>query len=175
MSNTRIDEFDDEVRVWPKWPDCQPTAFWDTYVQLIWIWEVLLYIWDIKAIKRGRNAIQTTLKIAKLKNEWKHNATYHWGKIYKATINRMNTLEFRELSHRGVNLFSRSKSIPSRGYYKIQDIVNQTKMTPYGNILNLCCGSGGWEAFLAPKSMVTKIRSVTLGPGPGHEGHNPFT
>lgn len=129
----------------------------------------------MKAIKRGRNAIQTTLKIAKLKTDWKQSATQHWGNIYKATLNRLNTLEFRELSHRGVNLFSRSKHIPSRGYYKLQDIINQTKMTPYGNVLNLCCGSGGWEAFMGPKNMVTKIRSITLGPGPEHEGHNPFT
>lgn len=48
-------------------------------------------------------------------------------------------------------------------------------MIPYGNIINLCCGSGGWEAYLAPKNMVTRIRSITLGPGPGHEGHNAFT
>lgn len=129
MSN-KIDEFEEEFREWPKWSDRHETAFWDTYLQLIWIWETIQYIWNMKAVKRGRNAIQTTLKLAKLKTDWKQSATQHWGDINKATLNRLNTLEFRELSHRGVNLFSRSKHIPSRGYYKLQDIINQTKITP---------------------------------------------
>lgn len=105
----QIDEFVEEIHEWPKWPSRQDTAFWDTYLQLIWVWEVILYIWDMKTIKRGRNAIQTTLKIAKLKTDWKQSATTHWGNIYKSTLNRLNTMEFRELSQRGVNLFSRSK------------------------------------------------------------------
>lgn len=140
---------------WPRWPDRQPTAFWDTYLQLIWLWNVMLYIWNLKAVKRGRNAIDNTIKIMKLKKDWKQSATRHWGDIYKRTLNNLTSLEFCDLSRHGVNLFSRSKTNPSRGYYKIQDIINQTKMMPYGNIINLCCGSGGWETYLALKNMIT--------------------
>lgn len=69
-----IDENEVSPYTWSRWPDRQPTAFRDTYLQLIWLWNVILDIWNLKAVQRGRNAIDNTLKIMKLKKEWKQSA-----------------------------------------------------------------------------------------------------
>lgn len=96
-------------------------------------------------------------------------------RIYKTHLKTLSKSAFNRLKMRGTRWIERSALKVSRGYDKINEIMMETKLRPYGTVLSLCCGAGGWEQAIADYPAVEKIHSVTFGSGPGHVGHKNFS
>lgn len=94
-----------------------------------------------------------------------------WAAGYKENMKQLSASGFSRFKMRGVRVGKKDVHIVSRGYLKLQELLNMTKIKPRGVILSLCSGRGGWEQLIAGYSQVERITAVTLGSGPGHEGH----
>lgn len=97
-----------------------------------------------------------------------------WGVTYKASMKHLDYRGFREFRIRGIREKVKHKTMASRGCLKLLDILNQTRVRPFGKILSLCSGRGGWDQVLAPYREVKSIYSVTYGPSPETPGHENY-
>lgn len=123
----------------------------------------------------GNNRAGVTTTLSNIQDAFANSDISDWGPRYKQALNNLGKKAFDAFKMRGVRPTLRSFNKASRGYDKLMDIMRQTKIKPSGRVLSLCCGRGGWEQVIASNPPITHITSVTLGPGPGHEGHEAFT
>nr|QPZ88370.1 NS5-like protein [Wuhan aphid virus 1] len=123
----------------------------------------------------GNNRAGVTVTLDAVQEAFASSDISEWGPRYKRALNNLGKKAFDIFKMRGVRPTLRSFNKASRGYDKLMDILRQTKIKPTGRVLSLCCGRGGWEQVIANNPPVIHITSVTLGPGPGHEGHEAFT
>nr|QNS31061.1 putative NS5-like protein [Thrips tabaci associated jingmen-like virus 1] len=94
---------------------------------------------------------------------------------YKAFMNRLSKFQFNKFKYLGVGSFKKSSAEVSKGVAKMHSILTTSQLKPFGNILSLCSGRGGWEQALAPRSTVKSILTITYGPTKGkvrHEAHS---
>lgn len=122
--------------------------------------------------RKGINATEALMKIDEAVNNEEHTK---WGYAFKSIITRLGASAFDRFKRRGVRKVDKHELVASRGFDKLLEIVSATKVRPKGKVLSLCCGRGGWEQLYAADSEVSHITAVTLGKGPGHEGHEDFT
>lgn len=93
---------------------------------------------------------------------------------YKKLINKLGSNQFNDLKMTGTVPTARTLTKVSRGYDKLHDLLMQSRMKLHGKVLSLCSGRGGWDQYVAPMNNVAHIVSVTLGSGPGHQGHEDY-
>nr|APG76081.1 NS5-like protein [Changjiang Jingmen-like virus] len=170
----------EEVEKLPPWPgercNTQIGCFFD---QLGWLCIVIKIIfkrfmrWIIPFI--GHNSESVLRKINDIKTKWKYAPTRDWLAIYKDVVSTMTKGEFTEFKLRGLIEYRRNRTMASRGMIKLVDLLNQSKVHVYGNVLNLCSGAGGWDQELARRPEVVKIRSVTYGATATTPGHEVFS
>lgn len=159
----------------PSYPgEPTPAMLTNAYYQLIWMVNVLIWLF-IKIRAYGSNSIVVDARLKQIKDSWQSLPLSQWAISYKSIIKYFNKREFNEFRLRGIIEMRRNQTIASRGFMKIQDIHNQTGRLFFGRILNLCCGAGGWEQYLANQPDVLSIESYTYGPSPDHPGHEKFT
>nr|QHD64842.1 RdRp [Erysiphe necator associated ssRNA virus 3] len=96
-------------------------------------------------------------------------------KVWKATLNALTLRRFNSWKMSGIITSKKAIGETSRGYMKLESIMRQANLRPKGKVLSLACGPGGWEQWLAERPSIEEIVAITLGSGPGHEGHANFT
>nr|QTJ63638.1 RNA-dependent RNA polymerase [Hemipteran jingmen-related virus] len=121
----------------------------------------------------GNTRVVPTLE--KISDIWTKRPIQQWGSVWKEYLNSMTKNEFKEWRMRGITEIARNRTIASRGYFKIEDLLRQSKLSLFGNGLSLCCGRGGWEQNLCKYDNIQSIKCITLGPGMGHQGHEAYT
>lgn len=145
------------------------TSYWKYFPPII----IILYYLNFKILSRvGRNSLDW---LTKLRNSLKSAQFDDYGYKYKEKINELTKVEFDRFKVAGV--FSRKKDIGdvSRGRMKLEDILKQTRLKVFGNVLSLACGRGGWEQVYAPSPSVKESICVTYGSSVQTPGHEDFT
>lgn len=114
-------------------------------------------------------------KLIKFSRETRENDIIEMGVNYKKMLNSLGKKEFHSMKFEGTAGETKMSFEPSRGSPKMEEILMKSGIRPFGNILSLCAGSGGWEYILARYESVVGILSVTLGKTGGRQGHQTFT
>jgi 23S rRNA U2552 (ribose-2'-O)-methylase RlmE/FtsJ len=127
------------------------------------------------SMKRGANRDGSLSVIENIITKWEKAPLRDWIKEYKGEMVNLSKTGFDTFKARGVRPIIKDELVTSRGFDKLKEIIRLTRVFPTGNVLSLCCGRGGWEQAYARLPGVTNIKAITFGPGPGHEGHEPFT
>lgn len=133
---------------------------------------VLGFMWFIPRARHGRNSVFSLTSLNKFIMSGRFEEIHA---KYKSFLNSLDKNAFAKFKIRGILAKKKALHEVSRGCMKIRDLLRQTKIMPSGTVLSLACGRGGWEQEIAQFAAVINIISVTLGSGPGHEGHEDFT
>ncbi|ALL52904.1 NS5-like protein [Shuangao insect virus 7] len=141
------------------------------YIILVGIVGIILEILD----RRGANRESPLEVLLRLSDIFAKPDVTRWGGEYKEALRGLGARAFNAFKNRGVRRVDKDPHVASRGYDKLLEISIAARVKPRGAVLSLCCGRGGWEQLYAASPDVTRITAVTLGKGPGHEGHEDFT
>lgn len=125
--------------------------------------------------KTGLNASNPSKVFEGILQEFKRQSMPKWLEKYKEKMKELDARGFAMFKMMGVRPVLKNKQKASRGYDKLKDLIYMTHVNIKGNVLSVCCGRGGWEQAYAYFPSVKKITAVTLGSGPGHEGHEDYT
>lgn len=103
------------------------------------------------------------------------------GEKWKARLNQMSALEFYSYKKSGITEVCREEArralkdgvatgghAVSRGSAKLRWLVERGYLQPYGKVIDLGCGRGGWSYYAATIRKVQEVKGYTKG-GPGHE------
>lgn len=123
----------------------------------------------------GANASNPTKVFEEILLEFKRQSMPKWLEHYKDKMKELDARGFSIFKMMGVRPALKNKNKASRGYDKLMEIMHITHVNIKGHVLSVCCGRGGWEQAYASFPSVDKITAVTLGAGPGHEGHEDYT
>ncbi|ALL52910.1 NS5-like protein [Wuhan flea virus] len=134
---------------------------------------LLGFILELKGT--GQNADSGLSALIKIHDLWTATPLERWGEKYKETLKNLGSTAFNSFKVRGIRRVEKDPLTVSRGFDKLRELMLMTKIIPSGHVLSLCCGRGGWEQAYASSPGVTRVTAVTLGAGPGHEGHENYT
>lgn len=123
----------------------------------------------------GMNASNPTQVFESILQEFKKHSMPKWLERYKEKMKELDARGFSVFKMMGVRPVLKNKSKASRGYDKLMEIIYMSQVNIKGHVLSVCCGRGGWEQAYVAFPSVTKVTAVTLGAGPGHEGHEDYT
>lgn len=140
---------------------------------LIMLWLILIVMEITKRRHCGSN--KQTGFIDTLLDDWNRMGFFDWGARYKEKLAKLKKNEFVEMRSKGMLDQKREPWMASRGYMKLNDILNQTKLKLSGTILSLASGRGGWDQLISPFPSVKRIISITFGPSLGHAGHEEYS
>jgi len=146
-------------------------------IQLDWVhytaFAVLLILLYRKYGTTGQN--RAAVGVDELLDSLQHKKTEDWHSTWKSWIVKKSKDEYDALRIYGEPKIPHYKTDVSKGYPKMLSIISLGKLKLEGTVLDLCAGRGGFAqaACLHPK--VTKVESYTLGPAPGHQGHEAYT
>lgn len=135
---------------------------------------ITVYTWDyLRNI--GANASNPTQVFESILHEFKKHSMPKWLEKYKEKMKELDARGFAMFKMMGVRPALKNKNKASRGYDKLKELMYMTHVNIKGHVLSVCCGRGGWEQAYASFPSVMKVTAVTLGSGPGHEGHEDYT